>query len=801
MSLEPTMHITYALLNPETAFAAAGAFRGDCGKAAVEGLIELVYAPRTAKEAGAAVAALEGCDDAIIWDALAAALDSPHASIRIAAIQSLHRRGAADVGGKLARLLGRDESWQVRRAALDALADGPPPGRWQVLDALDDPHWRVRHALVRALLRWGDAEARRGEIDDRIAATNRSPRARGVRDYLRWRWAGRSPGDFPTSDAPDPAHVCSFWDWDPAVLVRNLERMGEGGRRQAIDIMPFLLGHDEERVRASAAEALRRWGGPGHLAVALAILDDPRTGAGESVARLLASLDLDRTEAAARYVLRLPAATPAPLAWALDQAGVAFPLEEEETLLRGLLSQPAGRPAAVRAALARLAGQWPHADADAWLRSLLDDAEADVALEALRGVNGRPALRLDEAVLRRLLHSPSAALRAGAVQTAIRQGCDEAVVAPLADDADAAVRACLAECVVGREEAWAASLLARLQGDPHPHVRAAAQTPARAAELVADPARETSWRVLTKAARMQRVPLWKLAPEPPWRPDPATRAAPPPLRPTWAPPPHARVLGPERWAVAPVGVSGHYGLPVEGFVRAAEAGVNVMFWEPNYRTLTEFFTRLSAADRGAVRLIAGTFEADGVRVRRDAERVLRTLKLERVPLFLLFWVRSWARVADDVRATLERLKEEGKIASFGLSTHSRPLAVEAMGAGGDPVMVRHSAAHRGAETHVFPRAAELGASVITFNATCYGRLLAPRGDGPSPGAADCYRYTLAQPGVRCCLSAPATLAQLDENLAALRDPALPEDRRKRLEAHGAAVYEEETTFRKLVRSV
>src|SRR4029077_2362490 len=133
----------------------------------------------------------------------------------------------------------------------------------------------------------------------------------------------------------------------------------------------------------------------------------------------------------------------------------------------------------------------------------------------------------------------------------------------------------------------------------------------------------------------------------------------------------ARCFGPERWSVGPLGVSGHYGFPVEGFVRAAEAGVNLLFWEPNYQTMTTFFNRMSATDRNALHLVAGTFEADGRRVRRDAERALRHLKVERIAVFLLFWVQSWERVTPDVRAALDELKEEGKIATFGLSTHSR----------------------------------------------------------------------------------------------------------------------------------
>jgi aryl-alcohol dehydrogenase-like predicted oxidoreductase len=114
-------------------------------------------------------------------------------------------------------------------------------------------------------------------------------------------------------------------------------------------------------------------------------------------------------------------------------------------------------------------------------------------------------------------------------------------------------------------------------------------------------------------------------------------------------------------------------------------------------------------------------------------------------------------------------------------------------------MVRHSAAHRGAEKQVFPRAAQRGASLITFSNTCYGRLLQPHNGMTPPAAADCYRYALMQPGVRACLSAPASLAQLEDNLEALRDPVLPEERRNYLLRFGERLYEEETVFRKFVR--
>jgi aryl-alcohol dehydrogenase-like predicted oxidoreductase len=226
-----------------------------------------------------------------------------------------------------------------------------------------------------------------------------------------------------------------------------------------------------------------------------------------------------------------------------------------------------------------------------------------------------------------------------------------------------------------------------------------------------------------------------------------------------------------------------------------------MFWEPNYQTLTEFMGRMSPGDRAGIHIIAGTFEADGRRIRADAERVLRMLRIDRITLFLLFWTQSWERITPEIMQTLSSLKTTGKVAMFSLSTHNRPLALEAMEQGWNPLMVRHSAAHRGAEDMVFARAVQTGSSLITFNNTCYGRLLKPPRTTAPPTGSDCYRYCLMQPGVRACLSAPATLEQLEENLKALRDPELPPDRLAALLAHGTALYREETIFRKLVRSL
>ena len=247
--------------------------------------------------------------------------------------------------------------------------------------------------------------------------------------------------------------------------------------------------------------------------------------------------------------------------------------------------------------------------------------------------------------------------------------------------------------------------------------------------------------------------------------------------------------------VSPLGVSGHYGLPVEGFVRAAEQGVNLFFWEPNYATLTRFVTRLSPADRRGIHVLAGTFEADPAKIRKDVERALRNLKLERLSVFLIFWTQSWQRVTPDVREVLERLKADGLVQVFGLSTHNRGIARDAILEGWNPVMVRHSAAHRKAESEVFPHARKRGTSILTFNNTCYGRLL-----HASFRPSDCFRYTLNTPGVSACFTAPSTVEYLEENLDALRNPELADDVREKLLKRGEWMYREDSVFRKTVRA-
>ena len=242
-------------------------------------------------------------------------------------------------------------------------------------------------------------------------------------------------------------------------------------------------------------------------------------------------------------------------------------------------------------------------------------------------------------------------------------------------------------------------------------------------------------------------------------------------------------------------ISGHYHLPTEAYPVALEAGVRDFFWEPNYAAFRRFVHRLSDVDRSALRIITGSFEATPEAVRRDLEQALRALQLEAVDTFLLFWVRSESRLSDDLSDCMHAFVREGKVSRIGLSTHKRNLAAAQLRKDWNPVMVRHNAAHRGAEETVLPLACALRRPVIAFNATCHGRLLQA-----GISARDCLRYVLRDAGIGLVLSAPATRDQLRENLSALDAPPMAEAEIARLRSVGDRVYRRDKAFESWVRS-
>jgi aryl-alcohol dehydrogenase-like predicted oxidoreductase/HEAT repeat protein len=254
--------------------------------------------------------------------------------------------------------------------------------------------------------------------------------------------------------------------------------------------------------------------------------------------------------------------------------------------------------------------------------------------------------------------------------------------------------------------------------------------------------------------------------------------------------------------VSSLTLSGANGLDVSGYVSAVERGVTSFFWEPDSRELTRF---LSHRPTAPLSIIAGSYESGAAALRKDVTRQLRILRRDALDVFLLFWVRSPSRLSDENLETLEQLRQEGLIHTFGFSTHLRDVGADAIVRGRWPVvMTRYSAAHPGAEQRLLPAAKEHGVPVIAFTTTSYGQLLREV-DGvasphPLPTAEECYRFALHGPSVATVLSAPRSFDELEENLTVLDSAPLNAEREAALRRHGEHVRLMDRRFRAQLRS-
>jgi HEAT repeat protein len=808
--------LTLALQDPAQSAAAAHALAGVEDPAAAEGLHDLLTDPPDDACGVAAVRALAGCRHFLARDALRQAARGRWPHTRLAALRAL-RSEADPVDAELYALVLRQNSRpRLRREAVRALAGLPVEQRWPLLTALSDPIWRVRLDAIRHLLGWLRQDPHLlHQVRERLGPLGpEDGAATGALRYLKFLASpAASTGGEPSRTAPGRDAVprrAPWWDDDPPALEQRLRHVGEQElRAELAEVVRLIALQDArpvhaclQRLRRFAVNALVRLGEEPHLAAALRLLDEPRRPfVAEAVARLVEGLGPERRQRLARWLLQFPpAGAVASLVWALEQATDA-PIPPE-ALLR-MARHPA---ASVRAAAVR------RGDAVV-LPGALADPEEEVRLAALDALAARPELGMDADGFLAQLASwpPTPAWRRGLFRFRAATGkalADPEELRRTAGDPDPELR-CLCARLFAELPSPAPScegLLARLQDDPDYRVRAAALTRSRAEALWERPEAETSWRVLRRAAALLVRPLAEVAP---WigrrvvceRGTPATVGdrVPQPRAGSVPPPASARPLGATGLLVSPLGISGRHGLPGEGFGMALDAGVNLFFWEPGYRTQTRFWQRLPASVKERLVVVAGTFAAEPRAVRRDLEQALQELRVERLGVFLLSWVRSARRLSEEVMAVLERARAAGLTQALGLSTHHRALALDAVRDGWDVIMVRHSLAHRGAEDKLFPLVARSHTGVLTFSNLCYGLLLRGHG-GPAPQAADCYRYSLSQPGVSACLSAPRDLSQLRHNLTVLSAPVLDPEAVRALLPTGRRCGERSRAFLEWVRS-
>ncbi len=235
------------------------------------------------------------------------------------------------------------------------------------------------------------------------------------------------------------------------------------------------------------------------------------------------------------------------------------------------------------------------------------------------------------------------------------------------------------------------------------------------------------------------------------------------------------VLGRTGLKVGRLGIASGYGAPTAAIEEAFEWGCNYFTWgtvikgysAPMRQALKNIVAK---GQRDRLVLATFTYAHNNFLTERLLARGLKSAGLDHADVLILgyFSRRPPRRLIDGAL----RMKEKGLIRFIGLSSHNRKLLGELARNGEFDVMhLRYNAAHRGAETEIFPfLEGERRPGIVSFTATRWGKLLAPKkmppGEKP-PTAADCYRFVLSHPAVDVCISGAKTAEQMRANLAGL----------------------------------
>jgi predicted aldo/keto reductase-like oxidoreductase len=145
-------------------------------------------------------------------------------------------------------------------------------------------------------------------------------------------------------------------------------------------------------------------------------------------------------------------------------------------------------------------------------------------------------------------------------------------------------------------------------------------------------------------------------------------------------------------------------------------------------------------------------------------------------------------------------QREDRVRMLGVTSHQRRLAAKMAPSDLlDMLMIRYNAAHRGAETDIFPVTTERALPVVVYTCLRWGALLRSTPDDPAgfvvPSAPAWYRFALQHPAVTVALMAPENRAELDEDLQVLRKPQpLSDEEFAQLAAHGQRVRRHAGSF-------
>ncbi|NIM10992.1 MAG: hypothetical protein GTO45_03310 [Candidatus Aminicenantes bacterium] len=247
-----------------------------------------------------------------------------------------------------------------------------------------------------------------------------------------------------------------------------------------------------------------------------------------------------------------------------------------------------------------------------------------------------------------------------------------------------------------------------------------------------------------------------------------------------------------------LGLSSSFGAPAQAFEEAFEKGCNYFTWGTFIKGRSSEMKKaiLNITQKGQrdnLILAMLTYAHNASLTEHFLKRGLQALGIEYTDVLLIGYYSK--RPPQRVINGALQLKEKGLIRFIGITSHNRKVFPQLQKEGiFDIFHVRYNAAHRGAETDVFPfieKEDENRPGVVTFTATRWGKLLNPKkmppGE-PPPTAPDCYRFVLSHPAVDVCMMGAKTLEQMRENLSVLEQGPMTEEELNRMRKIGDYVY-------------
>jgi aryl-alcohol dehydrogenase-like predicted oxidoreductase len=231
--------------------------------------------------------------------------------------------------------------------------------------------------------------------------------------------------------------------------------------------------------------------------------------------------------------------------------------------------------------------------------------------------------------------------------------------------------------------------------------------------------------------------------------------------------------------------------------RAFAGGINYFFfYGPGHTSFIEELAGLVRRKREQIIVATGSGSRRVAGLRAARRKLTALLGIGLIDVFFIEYVHPGDNPdvmfgKNGVLDELRQWKESGWVRFVGATAHDRSLARRlAADPRVDVLMHRFNMAHRKAAHEVFPAAAKARTPIVAFTATRWGTLLEPYADwpGPPPTASDCYRYCLAQPSVHVVLTAPRSLAELEQNLDVLELPPMSKQERGQWQRFGDLVY-------------